>query len=145
VSRTLDELLDDARARLERLTPPQALAATANGALIIDLRSDLDRARDGVVPGSIHIPRTVLEWRIACESSWRNPHLGGLERKLVLICDHGYSSSLAAATLIELGLDATDVIGGFEAWKEAGLPIAAPAHRHGPDELAGMGAPEPSV
>ena len=69
MSRTLDELLDDARAKLERLTPPQALAAAAHGALIIDIRSDLNRARDGVVPGSVHIPRTVLEWRVAPDSA----------------------------------------------------------------------------
>jgi len=91
-------------------------------ALMIDIRSDLDRGHKGVVQGSVHIPRTVLEWRIAPESPWRNPHLGGLDRQLVLLCDHGYSSSLATATLVELGLDATDVIGGFEAWKDPGLP-----------------------
>jgi rhodanese-related sulfurtransferase len=143
VVRTLDELLDDARARLDRLTPAQALAAAENGALIIDIRSDRDREHVGVVPGSVHIPRTVLEWRVAPDSSWRNPHLGERGRQLVILCDHGHSSSLAAATLVELGLDATDVIGGFEAWQETGLPVAAPAHRRNPGELAGMGPPEP--
>ena len=143
--RTLDELLDDARARLDRLTPAQALAAAENGALIIDIRSDRDREHVGVVPGSVHIPRTVLEWRVAPKSPWRNPHLGGPDRQLVILCDHGHSSSLAAATLVELGLDATDVIGGFEAWQKTGLPVAAPTHSRQPFELAGMGPPEPAA
>ena len=143
--RTLDELLDDARARLDRLTPAQALAAAGNGALVIDIRSDRGRELAGVVPGSVHIPRTVLEWRVAPEISWRNPHLGALDRQLVILCDHGHSSSLAAATLVELGLNATDVIGGFEAWQETGLPVAAPAHRPNPGELAGIGPPEPDA
>jgi rhodanese-related sulfurtransferase len=145
MSRTLDELLDDARARIKRLTPSEALAATEIGGLIIDIRSDLDRERLGVVPGSVHIPRTVLEWRVAPTSPWRNPHLGEHDRKLIILCDHGYSSTLAAATLVELGLDAADVIGGFEAWQETRLPITAPARRLDPGELAGMGPPEASV
>ena len=103
------------------------------------------RRRHPPLPGSVHIPRTVLEWRVAPEISWRNPHLGALDRQLVILCDHGHSSSLAAATLVELGLNATDVIGGFEAWQETGLPVAAPAHRPNPGELAGMGPPEPDA
>jgi rhodanese-related sulfurtransferase len=85
-------------------------------ALMIDILSDLDREHQGVMQGSVHILRTVLEWRVAPESPWRKPHLGGLDRQLVLLCDHGYSSSLATATLVELGLDATDVI-GRPAWR----------------------------
>jgi rhodanese-related sulfurtransferase len=86
----------------------------------------------------------VLEWRLAPDSVWRNPHVGGLERWLVLICDQGCSSSLAAATLVELGYaHVSDVVGGFEAWLASGLPIARPA-RHGlPPALPGMDAPEP--
>src|SRR5579864_9035636 len=145
MSRTLDEVLDDARARIKRLRPSEALAATEIGGLIIDIRSDLDRERLGVVPGSVHIPRTVLEWRVAPESPWRNSHLGDHDRKLIILCDHGYSSSLAAATLVELGLDAIDVIGGFEAWQKARLPVTAPAHPRPPRELVGMGPPEPSA
>ena len=82
---------------------------------------------------------------MAPESPWRNSHLGEFDRKLIILCDHGYSSSLAAATLVELGLDATDVIGGFEAWQETRLPVTAPARRRDPGELAGMGPPEPGV
>jgi rhodanese-related sulfurtransferase len=110
----------------------------------VDIRSERDREATGVVPGSVHVPRTVLEWRLDPVSPWRNPYVAGLGRQLVVLCDNGYSSSLAAATLVELGLDAADVIGGFEAWREAGLPIATPTHRREPGDLAGMGRPEPT-
>ncbi len=143
--RTLEELLDEARARIERLEPDEALAAAEQGAVLIDIRSDTDRERDGIVPGSLHIPRTVLEWRLDPDSAWRSPHVGGLEQQIVLLCDHGCSSIFAAATLVELGFTrAGDVIGGFEAWREAGLPtMPAPLHRRGPDEPAGMRPPDP--
>jgi len=142
--RTLDELLEAARTRIERLEPVDALAATEQDALLIDIRADVDRERDGIVPGSLHIPRTVLEWRLDPESSWRNPHVGGLDQQIVLICDHGCSSVLAAATLVELGFArAGDVVGGFAAWREAGLPTApSPPYRRGPGESAGMRPPD---
>ena len=93
------------------------------------------------MPGSLHLPRTVLEWRADPTSEWRNPHVGGFERRIVVLCDHGYSSSLAAAALVELGFrDVADVVGGFEAWVVAGLPVsrAAPSR----DGLPGMGSPD---
>ena len=138
--RTLDELVADAQARIERVEPPEALAAVERGALLIDIRSDTDRERDGIVPGSLHIPRTVLEWRLDPDSAWRNPHVGGVEQQVLLFCDHGYSSVFAAATLVDLGFTrAGDVVGGFVAWREAGLPTRpAPLLRRGPDEFAGM-------
>ena len=143
-SPTLEALLATACARIERLSPHEAFAAQQAGALIIDTRSSEDRERDGIVPGSLHIPRTVLEWRAAPDSRWRSPHIGGVERKVVVLCDHGYSSILTAATLVELGFaGAGDVIGGFEAWRDAGLSVgAAPARRRGPGELVGMGGPD---
>jgi len=143
-SPTLEALLATACARIERLSPHEAFAAQQAGALIIDTRSSEDRERDGIVPGSLHIPRTVLEWRAAPDSRWRSPHVGGVERKVVVLCDHGYSSILTAATLVELGFaGAGDVIGGFEAWRDAGLPVRpAPARRRGPGDLAGMGGPD---
>lgn len=143
--RTIDELLDEARALLDRLEPQAALDALGSGALIVDIRSDTNRTRDGVIPGSLHLPRTVLEWRVDPDSPWRNPHVGGLDRHLILVCDHGYSSSLAAATLLRLGFArATDMIGGFTAWRDAGLPTA-PGGRLSfePGLLAGMGPPDP--
>jgi len=144
VARTLEELLVEARARIDRLEPVEAFAAMEDGALVVDIRSDRDRERDGIVPGSLHVPRTVLEWRVAPGSPWRSPHVGGLDQRIVLLCDHGYSSSLAAATLVELGFKrAGDVVGGFDAWRAAGLPTASAAPRAlEPGELAGMGPPD---
>ena len=138
--RTLEELLDAARAQIERLEPAEALAATEEGALLIDIRADLDRERDGIVPGSLLIPRTVLEWRLDPDSTWRNPHIGDLHQQILLLCDHGCSSVFVAASLVELGFArAGDVIGGFAAWRDAGLRTApATPYRRRPGELAGM-------
>jgi rhodanese-related sulfurtransferase len=140
-ARTLEELLAAATTRIARLQPRDAFAAAASGALIVDIRSHDARRREGIVPGSLHIPRTVLEWRVAPDSASRNPHLAGPEQRLVLLCDHGYSTVLAAATLVDLGFaSAADVIGGFAAWREAGLPVAdAPPPAPG---LPGMAAPD---
>jgi rhodanese-related sulfurtransferase len=142
--RTLEQLLEEAEARVGRLEPTDVPAAVDRGALLVDIRSDADRLRDGIVPGSLHIPRTVLEWRLDPDSPWRNPYVGGLDRPIVLLCDHGYSSLLAAATLVELGFAAaSDVIGGFEAWRDAGLPTAAaPSTERAAGELPGMRPPD---
>ena len=139
--RTLDELLAEARAKIGRLTPAEALAAVDGGGLIVDIRSTGARERDGIVPGSIHVPRTVLEWRLEPGGPWRNPHVGGLDRRLIVLCNHGYSSIFAAAILAELGYARpTDVIGGFEAWAAADLPVAAPSPEAA--EPPGMGDPD---
>lgn len=142
--RTLDEMLDQARARVNRLDPEAALAAAGRGAPIIDIRSVVDRERDGIIPCSIHIPRTVLEWRLDPDSLLRNPHIDGADQHMVLVCDHGYSSLLAAAALIDLGFaDVSDVIGGFAEWRDAGLPTARPnACSRRQNEPAGMGPPD---
>lgn len=142
--RTIAELLEAARGRIApRPGAHEAFEATAQGALIVDLRSNDERDRNGVIPGSLHVPRSVLEWRADPESGWTSPYLGDLGRQLILVCAHGYSSSLAAATLVELGyMRATDLVGGFEAWKGAGLPVRAAPER--PDTgVPGMGPPEP--
>ena len=114
-----------------------------NGAIIVDIRADTDRMRNGIVPGTLHIPRTVLEWRLDPDSEWRSPYISGLDQPIILLCDHGYSSSLAAATLLDLGFwRVADVIGGFEAWRNAGLPVGtAPPPRPACD-LAGMRPPD---
>jgi rhodanese-related sulfurtransferase len=139
--RTVDDLLADARARIRRYSPAEAHEAQLAGALVVDTRSVDERARDGIVAGSLHVPRTVLEWRLDPDSPWRNRHAGGLSREVILLCTHGYSSSLAAATLVELGFArAGDVIGGFAAWRDAGLPVA-PAPSAAP-ELPGSGPPD---
>jgi rhodanese-related sulfurtransferase len=122
--RTIDDLLTQARARLHRLDPRQANDALRDGALLIDIRSESQRAQDGVVPDSLFVARNVLEWRCDPNSEHRDPRIDGRERQLILMCNEGYQSSLAAATLHELGLTrATDLAGGFQAWRAAGLPV----------------------
>ncbi|HSI80203.1 MAG TPA: rhodanese-like domain-containing protein [Solirubrobacterales bacterium] len=121
---TVDALLDDARAGFERLAPAQARAAALAGAVLVDIRSDSQRARDGVIPEATYVPRNVLEWRCDPSSPHRDEEIARRDRVIVLICDEGYQSSLAAATLRRFGLEATDVVGGFQAWRAAGLPIA---------------------
>ena len=121
---TIGKMLEAARARLGRLDPDAAHGALLEGALLIDTRSQDLRRATGVIPGSVHVPLSVLYWRLDPSSESRNPDLSDLERQVVLICAHGYSSSLAAATLQQLGFrKATDVAGGFEAWASAGLPV----------------------
>jgi rhodanese-related sulfurtransferase len=141
-ARGVERLLAAARERIERIEPEAAWAAASTGdSLIVDLRSSDERRRHGIVPGSLHVPRSVLEWRADPASEWRNPHLEGRER-LILLCAQGYSSSLAAASLVDLGhARAGDVAGGFDAWLAAGLPVAAPPEVD--DSTPGMGAPAP--
>ena len=129
--KTAADLLAEARSVIRRVDPETAwAAASAGAALIVDIRSDDERRRDGVVPGSVHVPRTVLEWRADPESRWSNEHVAGSGRRLLLLCAHGWSSSLAAAALVELGHEgAGDVEGGFEAWVAVGLPRAAAPER----------------
>lgn len=120
---TVAQLLAEARSRLTRLGPADAQAAVADGALLIDIRSDLQRSADGEPPGAHRVPRNVLEWRLDPDSPHRDPLLARCDRKIILICDEGYQSSLAAATLLRFGLDATDVVGGFQAWRALRLPV----------------------
>ena len=109
--------------------------------MIVDLRSHDERARDGVIPGSVHVPRSVLEWRVDPDSGFSNPHVADRRVELILVCDEGYSSSLAAASMRELGyVRGADLVGGFQGWRDAGLEtIAAPLP---PDGLPGMGGPD---
>jgi rhodanese-related sulfurtransferase len=124
---TIDELLADARRHLNRLDPAEALHAMRSGAVLIDIRSDSQIARDGTIAGALVIPRNVLEWRLDPASQHRQPQAPQLDDHVILLCDEGYQSSLAAATLRQLGFDrATDVDGGFQAWRAAALPIALP-------------------
>ena len=104
-----------------------------SGAALIDIRGDAQIARDGTIPGALVIARNVLEWRLDPCSQHRHREAPGLGDRVILLCDEGYQSSLAAATLQQLGFTfATDVDGGFRAWREAGLPVTgAPATCHG--------------
>ena len=125
---TIDQLLAKARARLVRVEPRAAHDAIAGGALLIDIRSEAQRAADGIVPDAIWFARNVLEWRCDPSSDAHDDRVGGLERHVIVMCDAGYQSSLAAATLQQLGFDAaTDLVGGFQAWRAAGLPVAPAA------------------
>ncbi len=139
---SLDRLVNEAAGHITRFDAPAAFSASQADGVIIDIRSQDAREGHGTIPQSLHIPRTVLEWRIALESPWRNLHLAGLDQQLILICDHGYSSILAASNLVKLGFHrAGDVIGGFEAWKHNGLPVV-PARPVTAEALPGTGPPE---
>ena len=121
---TIDEVLERARRRLVRVTPEQAAAELAQGALLVDTRTESQRAAQGEIPGAIVIDRTVLEWRLDPTSPSRIEQAKDHHVRVIVVCAEGYSSSLAAASLQNIGLvNATDLIGGFEAWKAADLPI----------------------
>ncbi|TMD02776.1 MAG: rhodanese-like domain-containing protein [Chloroflexi bacterium] len=121
----IDTLLAEARSTLVRLDPFAAAAAWRDGALLVDIRPQAQRRAEGDVPGSVLIERNVLEWRLDPTSPHCLPELLGPEQPILILCSEGYASSLAAATLRRLGLvNATDVAGGFRAWRRAGLPTA---------------------
>ena len=129
----LDDLFAAAAARICRYTPADAHVSEA---AIVDIRSQDAREHDGAIPGAYHVPPTVLEWRLASDE-WRNTELDG--RTVILVCDQGYSSVLAASVLVELGRDGGDIEGGYEAWRSAGLPVTTVRAWDG---LAGMGPPD---
>jgi rhodanese-related sulfurtransferase len=123
-ARSIDQILAEARARLVRLTPAEAHAEP--DALIVDIRPAAQRAEEGAVEGALIVERNHLEWRFDPESDARLPEATGYDVRVVVLCSEGYTSSLAAASLQDLGLHrATDIAGGFRAWKEAGLPTVA--------------------
>ncbi|MFD2766472.1 rhodanese-like domain-containing protein [Micromonospora eburnea] len=121
----IDALLEQARAGLRRLTPHETVEAVRQGALLVDTRPEAQRREQGELPGAIVIERNVLEWRLDPASAWRIPEAIGYDRRIVVVCAEGYSSSLAAASLQALGLrQATDMIGGVQNWRESGLPMS---------------------
>ena len=125
---TIDQALASARRRITRLTAEQANAEHAGGALLIDTRTESQRREQGEIPGSLVIDRTVLEWRLDPTSATRIAEATDHKIRVIVLCAQGYSSSLAAASLLDLGLvNATDVIGGFEAWQAARLPVTKPS------------------
>lgn len=122
--RSIDEILDEARQRLHRLDPAEAHEAMRRGAILVDTRSQAQRQAQGSVPGALLVERNVLEWRFDPRSQARLPEATGYDVHLIVMCSEGYSSSLAAASLQDLGLrNATDLAGGFLAWAEAGMPV----------------------
>ena len=122
--RTIDQVLAEARTRLDRLTPRQALRAAAAGAVLVDIRPAAQRGAEGEIPGALIVERNVLEWRFDPASPARLPQ-ASYDLHVVVFCSEGYTSSLAAAALQDLGIRrATDLAGGFLAWQAAGLPVA---------------------
>ena len=127
-ARTIDEILAMARARLVRLTPGQAFREAAGGGVLIDIRPAAQRTAQGEIPGSTIVERNHLEWRLDPCADARLPWVTGYDHRIIVFCVDGYTSSLAAAALQDLGLyRATDVIGGYRAWVAEGLPVGAPA------------------
>lgn len=121
---TVVQLLVDARSGLRRRTAEGAHAEMSDGLRLVDIRSDVQRAADGLIPGAAYVPRNVLEWRLDPACPHRDPDLCREGARIALICNDGYQSSLAAATVAGFGLgEVTDVIGGFQAWRAAGLPV----------------------
>ncbi|GAA1012388.1 rhodanese-like domain-containing protein [Streptomyces thermogriseus] len=121
----IDELLERVRQGYERIGAQEAYdAARAGEALLVDIRYAALRDRDGLIPGALVIERNELEWRLDPWGSHRVPEATGHDLRVVVVCDEGYASSLAAASLHRLGLHrATDLVGGFQAWRAAGLPV----------------------
>jgi rhodanese-related sulfurtransferase len=127
-SRTIDDMLAGARSKLDRIGPAQARDAAAQGAVLVDIRPAAQRAAEGEIPGALVIERNVLEWRLDPASSARLP-VAGYDLRVIVFCSEGYTSSLAAAALQELGVHgATDLDGGFCAWQRAGLPVVGADH-----------------
>ena len=123
-ARPISQVLEQARSRLDRLGPAQAWAAMQAGALLVDIRPQAQRAAEGQVPGALVIERNVLEWRLDPASDARLHVAGSYDLRIIVMCSAGYTSSLAAASLQDLGLSAaTDLDGGFQAWARAGLPV----------------------
>jgi rhodanese-related sulfurtransferase len=119
---TVEELVAEARAELDRLEPAAAAAEQAAGAVVVDIRPVAFRADEGEIPGALVVERNVLEWRFEPGGEWALP-AAGADRRVVVVCNEGYTSSLAAYALRRIGVRrATDVVGGYRAWKDAGLP-----------------------
>jgi rhodanese-related sulfurtransferase len=127
-ARSIDDILAQARQRLRRLGPAETYEAVGRGAVLVDIRTQAQRAEQGVVPGALHVERNVLEWRFDPQSAARLPEATGYDVTVIVMCVEGYTSSLAAVSLQDLGLaNATDLDGGFRAWESAGLPVASVA------------------
>ncbi|MGB8862213.1 MAG: rhodanese-like domain-containing protein, partial [Ilumatobacteraceae bacterium] len=130
---TVHDLLFEARATIRRVQPTE-LHHRMHGTeppLVLDTRTHTDRERFGVIPGSVHVPRTVVEWHFDPANGYLHPAMRSFDQSLVLVCNGGYSSSLAAANLVRLGFtDVADLVGGHTAWAAAGLPVTRPDHSH---------------
>ena len=125
--------LSETRATIRRLTANQLhdRMQSADPPLVLDTRTHTDRGRFGVIPGSVHVPRTVVEWHLDPANGYLHPEMRSFDQALVLVCNGGYSSSLAAANLVRIGFtDVADLIGGHTAWCTTGLPVVRADHEH---------------
>ena len=130
---TVHDLVFEARQTITRVTPPDlfSLLGGAHPPLVLDTRTPTDRMRFGVIEPSVHVPRTVLEWHLDPANGYIHPAIRSFDEPLVIVCNGGYSSSLAAANLVRLGYTrVADLIGGAQAWRSAGLPVGVPDHSH---------------
>lgn len=130
---SIDQILTGARTRLRRLTPEDAYEAVAStGAVLVDIRPEGQRAMEGTIPGAVIVERNVLEWRFDPASTARLPVATNHDVQVIVFCSEGYTSSLAAASLQDLGLRrGTDIVGGFHAWRASGMPIVPPTKNSG--------------
>lgn len=120
---TIDQMLEAARERITRLTPEAAADAQRAGAVFVDTRDSGDIAAEGKIPGCVRVHRNLLEWRADPRAESADPKIADTSVQLIVVCNDGYSSSLAAASLVELGFArAADLVGGYRGWKAAGLP-----------------------
>lgn len=130
---TIHDKVFAARARIKRATPHELAERLqgSNAPTVVDTRTAVDRGRFGAIAGSIHVPRTLVEWHLDPANGYRHPEVRSFDQPLVLVCNGGYSSSLAAASLLDLGFtDVGDLVGGVRAWLEAGLSVVEPDHTH---------------
>ncbi len=135
---TVNDLLGDVRDRYERIDPELALEEQRAGAVIVDTRCYEQRKEHGLIPGALLMERNVMEWRLDPESDYHEPCVENHETRVIVVCQQGFGSSMAVRSLLDMGLvRATDVAGGFEAWREAGLPIEP--HSPEADERARQG------
>ncbi|MGV9819425.1 rhodanese-like domain-containing protein [Nocardia xishanensis] len=136
---TIDQMLDNARAQLDRIYAFELPAAIARGAILVDIRPQAQREREGTLPGALVIERNVLEWRLDPTSSARLALAADHDVEWIVVCSEGYTSSLAAAALKQLGLHrATDLVGGYQALKAAGLLTIASRAPHFAREITSL-------
>jgi rhodanese-related sulfurtransferase len=130
---TIHDTVFAARSRIGRVTPHHLATQLGrdNAPTVVDTRTATDRGRFGVIEGSIHVPRTLVEWHLDPANGYRHAGVTSFDQPLVLVCNGGYSSSLAAANLLDLGFtDVGDLIGGVRAWLQAGFAVVEPDHTH---------------
>lgn len=131
--RTIHDVVFDARARISRTSADELAAALRrpDAPTVVDTRTATDRHRFGVIAGSIHVPRTLVEWHLDPANGYRHPLVSSFEQPLVIVCNGGYSSALAATSLLDLGFtEVADLIGGMRAWLRSGHPVVVPDHSH---------------